>query len=95
MSNTASDTRRWYWGMLTIGLLIATATGLCTGNALVEAFTRTSMDLPRSTVVIGALVVGGIPCAIGIAMAVSAARRLRRRGQPMDDAKSPSRSGDV
>jgi hypothetical protein len=79
--------------MLTIGLLIATATGLCTGNAIVEAFTR-PMDLPRSTVVTGALIVGGIPCGIGIALAISAARQLRRRARQTGRANPEGESGE-
>jgi hypothetical protein len=74
-------------------MLIAAATGLCTGDAIIDAFTRTSMDLPRSTVVTGALIVGGIPCAIGIAMAFSAMTGLRRDGR--NQSKCSSKPDDV
>lgn len=72
----------WSWPLLVVGCLIVVLSGLCTGNAIIDAFTRQQMDLPRSTVVAGALIIGGIPFAIGVAMAVSA---MWRRRQDFDD----------
>lgn len=84
----------WRWELLIIGVLIATVTGVCTGNALFEAFTRTDMDLPRSTVVTGAVIIGGIPFAIGLAM-IRAATKRRGREVPPPEREGPPESDHV
>jgi hypothetical protein len=66
----------WAIVVMVLGWLVAIATGLCGGAFIISGIADNSAY--SSAVVMGGLILGGVPCLVGIGM-ILAARKWGRR----------------
>jgi hypothetical protein len=72
----------WAIVVMVLGWLIAIATGLCGGAFIISGIADKSGY--SSAVIMAGLILGGVPCLVGIGM-ILAARKWGRRKNPQSD----------
>ena len=72
----------WAIVVLVLGWLIAIGTGLCGGAVMISGMVDNSAY--SSAVVMSGLILGGIPCLVGVGM-ILAARKWGKRKAPASD----------
>jgi hypothetical protein len=70
----------WAIVVMVIGGLIALSTGLCGGVFIISGIADNSTY--SEAVIMSGLILGGVPCAVGIGMIVAARKWGRRKIQP-------------
>jgi heme/copper-type cytochrome/quinol oxidase subunit 1 len=75
----------WAIIVMVIGWLIALTTGLCTGVLVIAGLSDSGGgEFSGSDLAIMGLIIGGIPCLVGIGMILAARKWGRRKASPAD-----------
>ena len=81
-SPTASKYAAWAIVVIILGWLLAIGTGLCGGAFVISGMSESSNY--GEAMIMSGLILGGIPCLIGIGMILAARKWGRRKTPPSD-----------
>ena len=81
-SPSASKYTVWAIVVMVLGWLIAISTGLCGGMFVISGLAESSSY--SEAVVMAGLILGGIPCLIGVGMILAARKWGKRKNPPSD-----------
>ena len=82
ISPTASKYAAWAIVVMILGGLLAVSTGLCTGAVVISGLTSSGGELSGPGLAVLGLIIGGIPCLIGIGMFLAARKWGKRKPPP-------------